>query len=224
MRWITSTTSSGCSPFPPKSTARARCTGTRSATARRSPTSSDQRSTGEPDNVTKRMVYRIAADGAIQDQFEVTLQTGSPDERTKRAVQMQSLSRLPAPAFLFVVEPLFLMSVDQTQSYPAAVSAMLRSSWPSFLAVCRSGVGPGRDRLATESRVRPPEARAGRLGGLCAPLRVSRLLWASCSIVAGRSDSPVRIATLRLPATVPPARSAEHASRILSLKGIEIFA
>ncbi len=78
MHWITDTTSPRCSPFPPKSTARARCRGTRSATARRSPNSTAPRSTGEPDNVTRQMVYRIAADGAIQDRFEVALQTGSP--------------------------------------------------------------------------------------------------------------------------------------------------
>ena len=36
-----------------------------------------RRSTGEARNVTKRIVYRIADDGAIQDSFELTLQTGS---------------------------------------------------------------------------------------------------------------------------------------------------
>jgi len=91
-------------------------------------------STGEADNVTKRMVYRIADDGAIQDRFELTLQTGNP-VRIKQQEAVQLTLALPAPAILYVVEPLLVMGIDQLQSYPAAVSAMLKSSWPSLMAV-----------------------------------------------------------------------------------------
>ncbi|MFI5460866.1 MAG: hypothetical protein ACHRXM_36105 [Isosphaerales bacterium] len=91
-------------------------------------------STGEADNVTKRMVYRIADDGAIQDRFELTLQTGSP-VRIKQHEAVQLTLALPAPAMLLFIEPLFVMLIDQAESNPAAVSAMLKSSWPSLMAV-----------------------------------------------------------------------------------------
>ena len=159
------------------------------------------------------MVYRIADDGAIQDRFEVTLQTGSTVDEQAGETLLLALG-LPAPAILLAIEPLLLMAIDRTQSYPAAVECHAQRFMAFAAGGPRSVVRPGRDRLAAESRVRPLPARAGRLGGLCAPLRSPGLCGLSGSIVAGRSGSPVRIATLRLPATVPPARSAEHASRI----------
>ncbi len=79
-------------------------------------------------------MYRIAADGTIQDRFEVILQNG-PIGLTQEMGALLLALAVPAPAILVVVEPLFLMSVDQAQSYPAAVSAMLRDSWPSLLVV-----------------------------------------------------------------------------------------
>ncbi len=91
-------------------------------------------STGGPDNVTKRTVYRVGADGAVQDRFELTLHTGSP--RTNPAlVQMQVLLGLPSPAFLVVVESVFLMRIDQIRSYPTAIVALFRTLGPSILAV-----------------------------------------------------------------------------------------
>ena len=35
------------------------------------------RSTGQPDKVYRKLVYRITGDGAIEDQFAVDLQSGS---------------------------------------------------------------------------------------------------------------------------------------------------
>ena len=52
----------------------------------------------EPDNVTKRMVYRIAADGTIQEQFELDLQTGSP-ATDRRDLPMQVAFAVPSLAF-----------------------------------------------------------------------------------------------------------------------------
>ena len=91
-------------------------------------------STTEPDNITKRMVYRIGADGAVQNRFGLTLHTGSPLTNPAR-LQMQAFLGLPAPAFLFVVEPLFLLRTDRIPSYPAAFIALLGTLWPSLLAV-----------------------------------------------------------------------------------------
>jgi hypothetical protein len=92
------------------------------------------RSTAEADNVTSGILYRIAADGAIQNRFELSLQSGA--SATNQAVlQLQVFLGLPAPAFLFVVEPLFLTRTDRIQSYPAAFIAVLGKLWPSLLAV-----------------------------------------------------------------------------------------
>ena len=119
------------------------------------------RSTANADNVTSVILYRIAADGAIQDRFELALQSGSP-ATNQAGLQMQVFLGLPAPAFLFVVEPLFLMRTDRIQSYPAAFIAVLGKLWPSLLAVvvlasilasftwrrCRSFGLPKRDQVA----------------------------------------------------------------------------
>jgi hypothetical protein len=92
------------------------------------------RSTVEADNVTSGILYRIASDGAIQNRFELSLQSGA--SATNQAVlQLQVFLGLPAPAFLFVVEPLFLTRTDRIQSYPAAFIAVLGKLWPSLLAV-----------------------------------------------------------------------------------------
>ena len=85
-------------------------------------------------HITPRMIYRIAGDGTIQDQFEVILRNGTSALSEEMGAFLLALA-VPAPAILIVIEPLFLMDVYQAQSYPAAVSAMLRSSWPSLLMV-----------------------------------------------------------------------------------------
>ena len=92
-------------------------------------------------------------------------------------------------------------------------SSSVRDFWPSLLAVVVLS-RPGHHRLAAESRVRPFRAGAGRLGRCLCSSSVSRPFAGFLLFVAGRSDCPVPIARLGLPATVRPARSAEHASRI----------
>jgi hypothetical protein len=88
----------------------------------------------EADKFRRRMVFRIAADGAIQDQFEVALSTGSPVTNKKTRALWTAIA-LPAPAILFVVDLLFVTEVDRIQSYPAVVIAMLRGAGPSLLIV-----------------------------------------------------------------------------------------
>jgi len=93
-----------------------------------------QRSTWGPDNVTNRIVYRIADDGTIRDSFELTLQTGMRVP-SQQATDFLLALGLPAPALLFAIESLVVMGDGQAQSYPAAVRAMLKRSWPGLAAV-----------------------------------------------------------------------------------------
>ena len=81
-----------------------------------------------------RIVYRIAADGSIQDRFELSLLAGS-FAADPASVQVQVLFGLPSPAFLAVIEPFFLMSIDRTRSYPAAIIDFFGKFGPSLLAV-----------------------------------------------------------------------------------------
>jgi hypothetical protein len=88
----------------------------------------------EADNVKRKTVYRIAADGAIQDRFEVALSTGSP-VTSKRTRDLLAAIVLPAPAILFVVDLLLVTEVDRIKSYPAVITAMLGGAGPSLLVV-----------------------------------------------------------------------------------------
>jgi hypothetical protein len=86
------------------------------------------------DNVRRKTVYRIAADGAIQDRFEVALSTGWP-VTSKQTRDLLAAIVVPAPAILFVVDLLFVTEVDRIKSYPAVASAMLKVAGPSLLVV-----------------------------------------------------------------------------------------
>jgi len=85
-------------------------------------------------SIAPRTLYRIASDGTIQDQFEVVLRSGTLALSEEMGSSLLALT-LPAPVILIVIQPLFRMIVDPAQSYPAAVSGMLRSSWPSLSVV-----------------------------------------------------------------------------------------
>ena len=90
MNWISSIKSTGCSAIPAEVDRRSSVDLVRAqATARPSPIHRP----GAVDRPTRhrhrKLVYRIADDGAIEDQFEVDLQTGSSDPR-------QSDASLPA--------------------------------------------------------------------------------------------------------------------------------
>jgi hypothetical protein len=79
-------------------------------------------------------LYRIAADGAILERFEVTLQAYS-DPGSEARFQTIVFLGLPVPAFIAIVNPLFLMGTDQSLSYPAAIAGVIRRLWPSLLGV-----------------------------------------------------------------------------------------
>ena len=90
--------------------------------------------TGQRDNVSRQLVYRITGAGAIEDQFAVDLQTGSsgPDTATQAFVLALGL---PAPALVFAIGVLLEIAIDQPQSYPAVVTALLKDTGPSLIAV-----------------------------------------------------------------------------------------
>ena len=166
-------------------------------------------------SVSRRMVYRIASDGAIQDRFEVELANRIDQARANRRKRMGLALGIPAPAVLFVVNLLLVIWDDQIPSYPAAFTALLKDSGPSLIAVAGSVIDPGRHGLAAESRSSGFLAKSKSPGRSLCSCSVYRLTWGFDSIVAGRSASPVRIARPRFPATVWRARSAEHSSLIL---------
>jgi len=159
----------------------------------------------EADDLAKHMVYRIAEDGAIRNRLELTLQTGTP-ATYKKARNFMLAVGLPAPAILFVVDLLVLVGIDRIQTYQAPDCHSWRCSpwhrsWPSW-----PGAGVARSASRSANRLRG-QSLFFFLG--------SQPSWDFGSIVAGRSDSPVRIVAFRLPAIVLHARSAVHASRIL---------
>ena len=91
-------------------------------------------SPGEADNFKRKAVYRIAADGATQDRFEVALLTGSPVTNRRTRASLAAIV-VPAPAILFVVDLLIVREVDRIKSNPAVVSAMFGGAGPSLLVV-----------------------------------------------------------------------------------------
>jgi hypothetical protein len=79
-------------------------------------------------------LYRIAADGAILERFEVSLQAWS-DPGSDARFQTIVFLGLPVPAFVAILDPLFLMEADPTLRYPAAIAGVITRLWPSLLGV-----------------------------------------------------------------------------------------
>ncbi len=91
-------------------------------------------STGQQDIVSRHLVYRIKGDGAIEDQFAVDLQTGSsaPDKPTQAFLLALGM---PAPAIVCAIGLFLVIVINQPQSYAAAVTALLKDTGPSLIAV-----------------------------------------------------------------------------------------
>ena len=89
---------------------------------------------GQAIAITPRTVYRIAVDGTIQDQVEYNLKTGSRALSQEMGAFLFALA-LPSPALVIAIEPLLLMGIDPALSYPGAMSALVKSSWPSLLMI-----------------------------------------------------------------------------------------
>ncbi len=157
-------------------------------------------STGGRDNVMRQMVYRIKGDGAIEDQFPVDLQTGS----TAPNKQVQALwlaLGLPVPAIVSAIGLVVVIATDHPQGYAAAVAVLLKDSGLSIIAVLALSIV-----LAIlahrRSRAFGLSGASKSVGRCLCSFSACRLTWAFDCIVVGRSGSPVRVATLRLPATV----------------------
>ncbi len=86
------------------------------------------------------MVYRIAADGGIQDRFELALQSGSPVQSKQAQAFLLALG-LPAPAVLFVVDLGVVIGIEGIRSYPAVFRALLGSAGPSLIVVFALSTG-----------------------------------------------------------------------------------
>ncbi|HEV3309657.1 MAG TPA: hypothetical protein VG815_03975, partial [Chloroflexota bacterium] len=91
-------------------------------------------STGKRENVSRKLVYRITRDGAIEEQFAVDLQIGSSAPGDALGAFQMAIA-LPAPAIVFAIGALRVIADDQSQGYPAAVTALLKDTWPSVIAV-----------------------------------------------------------------------------------------
>ncbi len=91
----------------------------------------------QPDNVLRRLAYRIKGDGAIEDQLVVDLQSGASaaDKATRVTQALLVVLGLPAPAIVFAIGVLRVITDDQPRSYLAAVTALLKDTWPSVIAV-----------------------------------------------------------------------------------------
>jgi hypothetical protein len=130
---------------------------------------------------------------------------------------------VPAPAIVIMFEPLRLMDVDPARSYPAAVSAMLKSSWPSLLVF-------GALALVLAMMAK----RRSRVFGLS---KREQFAWAVFVLLLGLPAYvgfllsrrwPIRLLCPNCHARAPRDRSAcaECGARFPApaLKGIEIFA
>jgi hypothetical protein len=90
--------------------------------------------TGQSDTVRRQLVYRINGDGAIEERFAIDLQTGlSAPNTAMQAFQMALV--LPVPAILFAISLFLVIAINEPLSYPAAVTALLKDTWPSLIAV-----------------------------------------------------------------------------------------
>jgi hypothetical protein len=179
-------------------------------------------STGKAASVLKQKVYRIAGDGAIQDQFELDLQTGSSVQNTQ-ADAFGIAFVIQAPAILFVVDLVSVIGIDPLQSYQAALTPLLKKSGPALIAV-----------LALSSILAVMAWRRSRAFGLS---RQEQITWAVFMLLFGlpayvgfllHRRWPIRLPCPNCQARVPRDRvaCAECGSRFPdpSLKGIEIFA
>jgi hypothetical protein len=173
-------------------------------------------------NASRQTIYKIATDGTIQDQFEVILQDSAPGLGQQMGTLLLAVA-VPVPAIVVVIEPLMLMGIEQAQSYPAAVSTMLRDSWSSLLVV-----------FALAFVLAALAKRRGRAFGLS---QREQYVWAVVVVLLGIPAYvgfllyrrwPVRLPCPNCHARAPRDRAlcAECGTRFPdpALKGIEIFA
>jgi len=91
-------------------------------------------SAGDADNVSRQMVYRIAANGAIREQVELTLKNGGPAGNKQAEAYLLALG-LPAPSILFFIDLFFVIGINRIQSGPSAFLGSLGQSGPPLFVV-----------------------------------------------------------------------------------------
>jgi hypothetical protein len=181
-----------------------------------------QSSTGEDENLKRHILYRLADDGAIKDQSELTLQSGSP-RANKRAQACLLAIGLPEPAILFVADLLLEIDFDRIRNGPAILLPLLRNSGTSLIVV-----------LALSSILAVTAWRRGRAFGLS---KLERIVWAVFVLLLGLAAFVGFLLYRRWPLRQPcpnchapsprdRATCSECGTRFPDpcLKGIEIFA
>jgi hypothetical protein len=176
----------------------------------------------QSDTVAKELVYRFASDGAIEDQFEVSLQTGSTP-LSKQAQAFLLILAVPAPAVVVVVTLLQALWTDQIEGSSAVLTAVLTDSAPSLIAV-----------LALSVILARMAWRRSRAFGLS---RQGQIAWAVFVLLFGLPAYvgfllyrrwPIRQPCPKCQTQVPRDRVACAECGTLfpepALKGIEIFA
>ena len=176
----------------------------------------------QTDKVSKELVYRFANDGAIEDHFELSLQTGST-ALSKQAQAFLLILGVPAPAVVVVVTLLLALVTDQIEGFPAVLTALLKDSVPSLIAV-----------LALSLILAGMAWRRSRAFGLS---RQGQIAWAVFVLLFGLPAYvgfllyrrwPIRQPCPNCQTQVPRDRvaCAECGTRFPepALKGIEIFA
>jgi hypothetical protein len=176
----------------------------------------------QTDKVSKELVFRFASDGAIEDQFELSLQTGST-ALSKQAQAFLLILGVPAPAVVVVVTLLQALWTDQIEGFASVLTALLTDSAPSLIAV-----------LALSLILAGMAWRRSRAFGLSRPGQVA---WAAFVLLFGLPAYvgfllyrrwPIRQPCPNCQTQVPRDRlaCAECGTRFPdpSLKGIEIFA
>jgi hypothetical protein len=85
-------------------------------------------------NIHPKMLYRIAADGAILDRTELLLESGMLKWHKQPAATVFRWS-LPVPIVLPLIEPLMIILIDQENSFASAARSLFRNSCRSLLAI-----------------------------------------------------------------------------------------
>jgi len=173
-------------------------------------------------NLNHRSVYRIAADGLIQERYELSLQSRVRAQNEQAAMNWFALG-CPAPGILLTTGPFLMMESDPKLSFPTVVGVMLRKSWPVIVAL-----------LAVSSAL---AWLAWRRGGGFGLDRRDRIVWAVFVLLTGVPGYAGFLLAHRWPArepcpncraNVPRDREACAECGTLfpepALKGIEIFA
>ncbi len=80
------------------------------------------------------MIYQIASDGTIQDQFEVIL-TADSQATSERMGGFFEAFVLPVPAVLVAIEPFIVTGDGSSENFAAAFSASVKAHWPQLLGV-----------------------------------------------------------------------------------------